>query len=113
MFKNTASHLHPLWEEVKEYLKLNVENAKLSAAEKVVTLLSAVALGVIILVLGIFILIFLSISLAQLLCNFMHPAWAYLIVGGVFLLISAVVILLRKTLIIDPVSRFISRIFLS
>lgn len=110
---DAPSQLRPLWEEIKEYLSLNVENIRLLVAEKIVRLLSTAALAVTVLVLAVFVLIFFAVALADFLSLYVASYWAYIIVGGVFTVIAAVIFFMRKVLIIDPVSRFISRIFFS
>lgn len=95
---------------VKRLLSLYLDNVKLTVAEKLTVLTSAGVMLLVSLVLGIFGLAFLSGACIELLA-LMLPLWScYLIMGGVFLLLIIVVALLKRKLIVDPISRFISRL---
>ena len=101
-------------DRLKELLKrlslLYLDNAKLIAAEKLTLLVSAGVMLLVSLVLGIFGLAFLSGACIELLA-LMLPVWAcYLILGGGFLLMIVVVAMLKTRLIVNPISRFISRL---
>lgn len=95
---------------LRRYLVLNVEYAKLTAAEKVTMLSSHLAVAVILLVVGAFMLIFIGFTIAELFKMILCPALAYLCTAGVFLLMAIVVIVARKEMIINPISRFITSI---
>lgn len=99
-----------LKELARRLLSLYLDNVKLTVAEKLTLLLSAGVVLLVCLVLGLFGLAFLSGACIELLA-LMLPAWAsYLIMGGVFLLLIFLVILLKNKLVVDPISRFISRL---
>ena len=80
------NQLNTFWEELKSTLKLNVDYAKLTAAEKMTMLLTSIATGV-----GII--------------------WAYFIMCAFYVLILAAILAFRKQLIINPIARFVSRLF--
>ncbi len=102
-----------LIKEIKTYLELNVENAKLTAAEKTVRLLSALALVALIALFALLGLLFLSMAIADFIADALGKGWAYTIVTGLYLLLIAIVVVFRRGMIINPVSRFITRLFLS
>lgn len=103
----TAEKLKDL---LKRLLSLYLDNVKLTVTEKLTVLLSAGVTLVIFLVLGIFSLAFFSGALLELM-SIVLPAWAsYLILGGFFVLVIVAVALMKKQLIINPISRFISRL---
>lgn len=110
MKSNILDELKQLIAVLRRYLTLNIEYAKLTAAEKVTMLSSHLAVAVIMLVLGTFMLIFLGFTIAELFKLILCPALAYLCTAGVFMLMAAVVISVRKELIINPISRFITSI---
>lgn len=110
MKANLLDEIKQLIAVLRRYITLNVEYAKLTAAEKITLLSSHLAVAVIIMVTGAFMLLFLGFSCAELFKLFMAPALAYLSTAGVFLILVVIVILLRKTLIINPISRFITSI---
>ena len=102
-----------LWAELKKYLTLQIDYAKLTAVEKLVVLLSAIAMVAVMLILGACVLFYLSFAVVFMLSDAIGSTWgAYLIVSGIFLVLMLVVYALRKKLILDPVSRFLTRLFL-
>ncbi len=101
-----------LWNELKRYLELNIEYAKLTGAEKVTLLLTAMATVAVIGVLGILIFFFVSIACVHWLGNVMNIAIAYSIMAGVYVLLLVVALVFRRLLIINPIAKFISRLFL-
>ena len=102
-----------LWAELKKYLTLQIDYAKLTTVEKLVVLLSAIAMVALMLILGACVLFYLSFAVVFMLSDAIGSTWgAYLIVSGIFLVLMLVVYALRQKLILDPVSRFLTRLFL-
>lgn len=108
--ENTYSRL---WQTVRRYISLNVEYARLTVAEKVTVLLTAAAVAIGAFVLGIIFFFFLSIAVVHWVADIIPLAWAYAAMSFVYLLLVGLLFLLRKPLILDPVSRFVTRLFLS
>lgn len=96
----------------KNYVALQLENAKLTAAEKLSILFSTVALFAIAFFIGLAALVFLTIGLASMLESLIAPFWIYLIVGAFFILLIILLFAFKQPLIIDPVARFLSRLFI-
>ena len=102
-----------LWAELKKYLTLQIDYAKLTTVEKLVVLLSAIAMVAVMLILGACVLFYLSFAVVFMLSDAIGSTWgAYLIVSGIFLVLMLVVYAMRQKLILDPVSRFLTRLFL-
>ena len=102
-----------LWAEMKKYLTLQIDYAKLTAVEKLVVLLSAIAMVAVMLILGACVLFYLSFAVVFMLSDAIGSTWgAYLIVSGIFMVLMLVVYAMRQKLILDPVSRFLTRLFL-
>lgn len=102
-----------LWAELKKYLTLQIDYAKLTTVEKLVVLLSAIAMVAVMLILGACVLFYLSFAVVFMLSDAIGSTWgACLIVSGIFLVLMLVVYALRQKLILDPVSRFLTRLFL-
>lgn len=102
-----------LWTELKKYLTLQIDYAKLTTVEKLVVLLSAIAMVAVMLILGACVLFYLSFAVVFMLSDAIGSTWgAYLIVSGIFMVLMLVVYALRQKLILDPVSRFLTRLFL-
>lgn len=106
-------------DEIKETLtqgiswaKLELEYIKLTSAEKLVILLSTLIIGGIIALLFLPVFLMLLLALADLFKMFMAPSLAYLSVAGIVLLLIYILFLLRKPLVINPISRFMTKVFL-
>lgn len=96
----------------KEWGKLYLENLKLLSIEKTTVLLSHGAMAALLLLLGVCAFFFISIALVLLLAQVLPEMWCFLIMGGVYLLIAAIAMIFRRSLFIDPIARFLSRLFL-
>lgn len=104
--------LRKFWLETKGYLELQKEYLTLDAAEKLIVLLSAAALGVICLVIGAMALFFLLFALAAWVGQLSGSvALGFLIMGVVLLLLMAIVYFKRKQWIIQPLARLVVGLF--
>ncbi len=102
-----------LWGDLKKFLSLQYDYVRLTALEKLVVLLSTLAMAVVLLVLIACVLFYLSFALVFLISEAIGCLWgAYLIVSGLFVALTLVVYAMRSKLIIDPVSKFLTRLFL-
>ena len=108
-----------LTDEIKEILgqsvnwaKLELEYLKLTAAEKLIVLISMMVIGAVIMLLLLPALIMFLFALAQVFIDFMPVAVAYVCVGGIVLLCMGILVLLRKPLIINPMAKLISKVLL-
>ncbi|MCM1292691.1 MAG: phage holin family protein [Bacteroides sp.] len=93
-------------------LSLKYEYVKLTLAEKLTLLFAAIAICIIVFVSLSAILFFLSVALEHLLAESVGNVWSSVIVAGVYLALVVVVLLLRKPLIINPISRFVSKLLM-
>ncbi len=101
-----------IWRMLKKLFALKVENVRLTVAERLTIFLVGVISFLLLLILGAFILAFLSNALVDLLTEAI-PAWtASLILAGIYLAVTIIVYLFRKPLIIRPVARFVSRLII-
>lgn len=96
----------------KDWASLELEYAKLTAAEKITILAGMACTGLVCLMLGMTALILFGFSLAHLFSSFMNPALGYLSAGGLILLIIVAVYLLRTQLILNPIARILTKILL-
>ncbi len=96
----------------KDWATLELEYAKLTAAEKITILAGAAVAGAVCLLLGIAALILFGISLAYLFMLFMAPALAFLASGGVMLLLMALVYFFKEQLIMNPIAKMLTRVLL-
>lgn len=107
-----SARFQTIRDRLKSLCHLYIEKAKLTLAERMTLLLSAGLILFACALLCIMGLAFLSGSLVMLLGKCMSDIAAWAIVGGIYILIAALIILLRKPLVINPVARFISRLIL-
>lgn len=108
----TENKYEELWVELKKYLTLQIDYAKLTSVEKLVVLLSAIALVAVMIILGACVLFYLSFAVVFMLSDAIGCTWgAYLIVSGVFVVMMLAVYAMRQKLILDPVARFLTKLF--
>lgn len=98
--------------EVKKLCSLEIENAKLLLTEKLTLLVAKIMLTAVVFVLSTAAMIFISMSLADFLLRSMSPAATYSIVGLFYVIVAVLVAAFRKSLIVDPVARYVSRVIL-
>ncbi len=95
-----------------KWLKLEVEYARLTIAEKVIVLLSTLVFGAVCMLLGLIILVLLSLALVNFLSAYMPYALSCLCVCGIILVLVILIYLLRRPLFENPISRLISKLIL-
>ena len=105
------NQIHAFWAEIKDALKLNVNYAKFTAAEKLTLLLTTVTFALIGFVLISLFMFFLSIAIVRCIATGTGLIWAYFIMCGFYVFLLCIVIAFRKQLVINPIARFISRLF--
>ncbi len=97
-------------ELLRRLVTLYMENAKLTVAEKLIQLFSALVMLVICVVFGIFALAFIAGAGIELLELVLQPWAAYLVLAGVFILIMGAMVIFRDRLIVNPTARFVTRL---
>ena len=117
MFDNSTSSsptgkFEALKSSFKRPISPYIENAKLTAAEKLTLLFSGAVVFVIGFILIMFSLAFLAVALLELLQLAMSPIASSAIIGGIFLVLAVLLIALRKTLVINPMARFLSKLIM-
>jgi vacuolar-type H+-ATPase subunit I/STV1 len=95
----------------KAWLKLEIEYAKLTVAEKVTMLLSSLIIGFVCLLLGLVVLICFALALVELLKLVMCPALAFFTVGCLLALLVVILYMVRKPVLLDPIAKMITKIF--
>lgn len=95
---------------LRRFINLNIENLRLSLTERLTIMMAAIAFFLIALFLGTIGFVFLTAGLAHILEGAMDVKWVYLIIAGIYFAIVAVVWLLRRRILIDPICRFLSRL---
>ena len=108
---NLPEEIRSIFDQSKTWLRLELEYAKLTIAEKLTLLMSTLIIGFVCLLLGVVVLIMLAFSLAEAFRLIMDPALAYLSTAGVICLLLILLYLLRKPLLLNPIARLITRVF--
>lgn len=109
-----VSSYKELWGEFKKYLILQIDYVKLTAIEKLTILLAAMTFVGVVIVLSACALFFLTAAFVEWLDTVINCTWAAnLITCGIILLILLIVACLKKVLIIDPVTRFVTKLFMN
>lgn len=100
--------------EAKQHLKLELNYGKLTAVEKISIIMSRIALVAALALIGCFAFYYITSTIVILLVKLTGIIWvAYLIMSLILLLFMGVVFAFRKQWIIDPITRFVSKLFLN
>lgn len=97
---------------LKRIIELYIENAKLTAAEKLTLLISTAVIFLICFIFITIALAFVGIALLNLLELALSPILSAIIMAGLFIVLALLVYLLRVKLIINPTARFISKLIM-
>ena len=102
-----------LFAEGRKYFSLEWDYTKLTAVEKMAVLLSSIAFVAVVIIIGTFALAYVLSALISVLASALGCTWgAQLIAAGILLLLLLVVFAFKRQLIVDPVARFVSKLFL-
>ncbi len=100
-----------MWSELRTALKLNIDYARLTAAEKLTLMLTTMAFTLLAFVLISLMMFFLSLAVVRCIATGVGLIWACFIMCGFYILLFALALVFRKQLIINPIARFVSRLF--
>ena len=101
-----------LFESLRNLFKLYVADAKLSVAEKLSHALAATAILFVGAMLGLGAMLFLSVALALYLSQFVGLIYASLVVALIYALLITLIVLFRRTLVDDPITRMVTSLML-
>lgn len=116
MFVNdkTIDNLQSLVTEIKKYVDLQKDYVKLDITHKLTVLLSTLILILVLVVIGMIALLYLSFTLAYVLEPHVGGLMnSYAIITGVILLIGALIYLFRQRLIVQPLTTFLTNLFIN
>lgn len=113
MENNTQKEVKNIVTYIKEWLNMEIEYLKLSASEKLSILLSTIIFLMVLFIVGLVVLIVFAFALVDLFNLFMPHALSCVTVGGIFLLLLGVLYLLRAPLVYNPITKLITKLFLS
>lgn len=99
--------------EARKYFSLEWDYTKLTAVEKMAVLLSSIAFVAVVIIIGTFALAYVFSALIDVLATALGCTWgAQLIAAAILLVLLLVVFAFKRQLIVDPVARFVSKLFL-
>ena len=102
-----------LFNEARKFFALEWDYTKLTAVEKLAVLLSATAFVAVVLIISTIALSYLFSALITVLASALGCEWgAQLIAAALLLLLLLVVVAFKQRIIVDPSTRFVSKLFL-
>jgi len=108
-----VENIAQLIELLKNYLELQKEYGKLTVIDKVVRLLTALALAVLFIIIIVAVLLFFWLGITFWLSQLMGLTLAFLLVSGTHLLLFILCYIFRKAWIERPLVRFLAGILIS
>lgn len=100
--------IEDLFEKAEEYVKTNIEIAKLKATDKVAEIVSSLIAQIAVVVLGFFFLLMINIGIAFWLGNVMGAThYGFMVVAGFYALLVLVLVLFRNNIVKAPVNDLI------
>lgn len=113
MENKTGEEIKSMVSVMKEWLTMELEYLKLSAAEKISILVSTLVLVVVLFIVFMVVLIVLAFALVDLFCLMMPHSLACVTVGGILMLLIGILYLMRNSLVINPITKLITKLFLT
>ncbi len=111
--QETSENIQQLYSDVKKYVELQTEYVKVEFVEKLTILLSTLLIIIIMLVLAICGLFYTFFSLAYTLEPILGTlAISFGVISGVYVVLIFIFYTLRKQLVINPMVKFLSILFL-
>jgi len=108
-----SDNFSQLTKDVKDYINLRIDLAKLIITGKLARLVSFFLIAVIFFILAMFLLMFLSLSFVYWFGQSAGPAWAgAMIVTAFYLLLGLVIYLMRHRLFINPLVSHLTKILM-
>ncbi|MDE7413600.1 MAG: hypothetical protein K2N05_07450 [Muribaculaceae bacterium] len=93
------------------WMKLEVEYAKFTVAEKFTLLMTSLIIGAVCVLLGLAALLMLAFAGVELFKLIISPALAYCAMAGIICLFILLLYLCRRPLLLNPIAKFITRLF--
>jgi len=100
--------IEDLFEKAEEYVKTNIQLAKLKATDKVAEVVGSLVTQLALVVFGFFFLLMLNFGIAFWLGSIMGAThYGFMIVAGFYALVGILIFVFRKTIIKTPISNSI------
>lgn len=109
--KDNESRYVKSWHDLKEYARLHYDLLCLNLLEKLSKIISLLLIFIVSLALAVIILIHFSLALAYKLAEMWDSRiYAFLFVGGVYLLIGIFLYIFREKVFVNPIVKQLSKI---
>lgn len=112
MKNKITEEIRDLLLQIKNWLYLETKYFKLTAAEKITILLGTLIAGAACFMLVMIAVVIVSLCLVGVFQPLVGTVLSYLIVAGIYLLLAVLVVLLRKPLLFNPISKMLTRLFI-
>lgn len=105
---NLTNNIELLYERAKEYAEINVELIKMHAIDKAADIVSSIMSRLVLLVSFTMFLLFVNISLSLYLGDVLGETyWGFLVVSGIYLLITIIVSSSKDKIIKVPITNLV------
>jgi uncharacterized membrane protein (DUF485 family) len=109
-----VDNFQQIYEDVKKYILLQTEYIKVEFVEKLTILLSTLLIVTLLMVLVLVLLFYLFFSLAYAIAPVVGSlSVSFSIIAGIYVVLIGFLILLRKQIVINPMVKFLSNLFLT
>jgi len=99
------------WHDLKDYARLHYDLLCLNLLEKLSKIISMLLIFIVSLALSVIILIYFSLALAYKLSEMWeNKMYAFLFVGGIYLIISLFLYVFREKIFVNPIVKHLSKI---
>lgn len=110
--ENFTGKIRQVTEETKTYVALQLKLLKVESIEKLSILLSTFISLALVALLAVGAVFYLLFALVYVLAPLIGMALSLTLIGGIFLLMIGIVLIFKTQLIINPLVRFLSNLFL-
>lgn len=111
MKEKLIDEIKDIFSQSTSWIKLEVEYAKFTVAEKFTVLMATLIIGAVCFLLGFAVLLMLTFAGVELFKLILSPPLAYCAMAGVVCILLVLIYLLRRPLLLNPIAKFITRIF--
>ena len=113
-YQEPVENFQQLYNDLKKYVELQVDYVKVEFVEKMTILISTLLIIILVVIFVIAALFYLFFSLAYALLPLVGSlAISFGIISGIYLILIGLLMMFRKRLIVNPLVRFLSRLFLT
>ncbi len=109
---NNIETIAQLVEEAKKYISLRSEYMRLDMVEKAVRLLTVITMTIVLTIVFLLAITYFSFAIAYGLGTLIGNAWAFTIVGGIYLFFFILCIICRKRWIERPLVQFLASVLM-